>query len=126
MHRSQAKRSKDSSRSSDGGVVFGPHANRQPRDTSCLRLFVVRGRAVRYDLGFDIMRCLMRTRVWRLCAVVGGFLAMPTAALADFGVDQLPQFAQNHAPDWLFQILSSILLAFATLLASLLGLGTAG
>lgn len=94
--------------------------------TYCLRLLVVRGRAVRYDVEFNIMRCLMRTRILGLCAVVGGFLAMPAAALADFGVDQIPQFAQNNAPDWLFQILSSIFLAFAAVLASLLGLGTTG
>ncbi len=68
----------------------------------------------------------MRTGIRRFWVVVASILAMPAAALADFGVDQLPQFAQNHAPDWLFQILSSILLAFVGLLAGLLGLGTAG
>ena len=91
--------------------------------TYCLRLFLVRGRAVRYDPQFDIMRCMMRHRIWRLCAVIGGVLAAPSVARADFSVIEFPQFAVDNALNWLFQILSTILLALSQIFGASLGLG---
>ncbi len=68
----------------------------------------------------------MRHRVLSLCGVVGGLLLAPSVVVADFAFTEIPQFAADQAPNWLFQILSSILLAFAQVLGALLGLGTTG
>ncbi len=68
----------------------------------------------------------MRHQISSLCAVIGGLLVAPGVAVADFAFTEIPQFAADQAPNWLFQILSSILLAFAQLLGVLLGLGTTG
>ena len=68
----------------------------------------------------------MRYRIGRLCGVVGGFLVAPSVAVADFAFTEIPQYAADQAPNWLFQILASILLAFAQVLGGLLGLGTTG
>jgi hypothetical protein len=62
--------------------------------------------------------------MWHWFVAVAGVLAAPAAARADFSVLSFPQFAEDHALDWLFQILSGILLAFSQLLGGMLGLGT--
>ena len=66
----------------------------------------------------------MKYRIWHGFVAAAGMLAVPAAARADFTVLAFPQFAQDHALDWLFQILSTILLAFSQLLGGMLGLGT--
>ena len=68
----------------------------------------------------------MRHRIGRLFAVIGGLLVAPSVVVSDFAFTEIPQFAADQAPNWLFQILSSILLAFAQVLGALLGLGTTG
>ena len=68
----------------------------------------------------------MRHRIGRLFAFIGGLLVAPSVVVADFAFTEIPQFAADQAPNWLFQILSSILLAFAQVLGALLGLGTTG
>ncbi len=66
----------------------------------------------------------MKYRIWRVGLVVGSLLAAPAVVLGDFSIGEFPQFALDHAPDWLFQILSTILLAFVQVLTTLFGLGT--
>lgn len=67
----------------------------------------------------------MRHRIWHLSAVIGGLLAMPSVARADFSVFEFPQFAVDNALNWLFQILSTILLALSQIFGASLGLGGA-
>ena len=66
----------------------------------------------------------MKYRMWHGFITAAGMLAVPAAARADFTVLAFPQFAQDNALNWLFQILSTILLVFSQLLGGLLGLGT--
>ena len=66
----------------------------------------------------------MKYRVWRWFVAVASIMAAPAVARADFSVAGFPQFAQDNALNWLFQILSTILLVFSQLLGGLLGLGT--
>ena len=54
----------------------------------------------------------------------GLLLAWPVIAWADFSFGEVPQYFQDQAPNWLFQILSAILLGFVELLSSML-FGTA-
>ena len=65
----------------------------------------------------------MRHRIWRLSAVVGGLLAVPSVARADFTVIEFPQFAVDNVLNWLFQFLSTILLALSQVFGASLGLG---
>ena len=66
----------------------------------------------------------MKYRMWHGFVAAAGMLAVPAAVRADFTVLAFPQFAQDNALNWLFQILSTILLVFSQLLGGLLGLGT--
>lgn len=66
----------------------------------------------------------MKYRMWRWFVAAAGIMAAPAVARADFSVLALPQFAEDNALNWLFQILSTILLAFSQILGGLLGLGT--
>ncbi len=66
----------------------------------------------------------MKYRMWRRFVAAAGIMAAPAVARADFSVLKFPQFAEDNALNWLFQILSTILLAFSQLLGGLLGLGT--
>ena len=66
----------------------------------------------------------MKYRMWRWFVVVAAMMAAPAVARADFSVLTFPQFAEDNALNWLFQILSTILLAFSQLLGGFLGLGT--
>ncbi len=66
----------------------------------------------------------MKYRMWLWFVAVASIMAAPAVARANFSVLEFPVFAQDHALDWVFQILSTILLAFSQLLGGLLGLGT--
>ena len=66
----------------------------------------------------------MKYRMWRGFVAAASIMAAPAVARADFSVLEFPQFAEDNALNWLFQILSTILLAFSQLLGGLLGLGT--
>ncbi len=66
----------------------------------------------------------MKYRMWHWFVAAAGIMAAPAVARADFSVAGFPQFAEDNALNWLFQILSTILLAFSQLLSGLLGLGT--
>ncbi len=66
----------------------------------------------------------MKYRMCRWFVAAASIMAAPAVARADFTVLAFPQFAEDNALNWLFQILSTILLAFSQLLGGLLGLGT--
>ena len=66
----------------------------------------------------------MKYRMWHWFAVAAGVMVAPAVARADFSVLEFPQFAEDNALNWLFQILSTILLVFSQLLGDILGLGT--
>ncbi len=66
----------------------------------------------------------MKYRMWRWLVAAASIMAAPAVARADFSVLEFPKFAQDNALNWLFQILSTILLAFSQLLGGMLGLGT--
>ncbi len=66
----------------------------------------------------------MKYRMWHCFVAAAGILAVPAAARADFTVLAFPQFAQDNALNWVFQILATLLLAFSQLLGGVLGLGT--
>ncbi len=66
----------------------------------------------------------MKYRMWHGFVAAAGMLAAPAAARADFSVLAFPQFAQDNALNWVFQILATLLLAFSQLLGGVLGLGT--
>ncbi len=66
----------------------------------------------------------MKYRMWRWFAAAAGIMTTPAVARADFSVVAFPQFAEDNALNWLFQILSTILLVFSQLLGGLWGLGT--
>lgn len=61
-------------------------------------------------------------RVWMIAVVA---LATPAAALADFSFGEFPRYVEDQAPDWIFQILSAILIAFSQLLFGMFTGGTA-
>ncbi len=65
----------------------------------------------------------MRHRIWHLSAVMGGLLAVPSVARADFSIIEFPQFAADNTLNWLFQFLSTILLALSQIFGAALGLG---
>ena len=67
----------------------------------------------------------MKYRMWRWFVAAAGIMVAPAVARADFSVAGFPQFAEDNALNWLFQILSTILLAFSQVLGGMLGLGTA-
>ncbi len=66
----------------------------------------------------------MKYRMWHWFVAAAGVMAAPAVARADFTVLAFPQFAEDNALNWLFQILSFILLGFSQLLGGMLGLGT--
>jgi hypothetical protein len=66
----------------------------------------------------------MKYRMWHGFVAAAGMLAAPAVARADFSVLAFPQFAQDNALNWVFQILATLLLAFSQLLGGMLGLGT--
>ncbi len=65
----------------------------------------------------------MKYRMWRWFVVAASIMTIPAVARADFSILEFPQFAEDNALNWLFQILSTILLAFSQLLGGMLGLG---
>ena len=62
----------------------------------------------------------MKKRLWMCSATIGTLLASPPAAWADFTFNDVGQFVQDQTPNWLFQILSTILLAVAELFIAML------
>ncbi len=66
----------------------------------------------------------MKYRMWHGFVAAAGIMAAPAMARADFTLQAFPRFAEDNALNWLFQILSTILLAFSQLLGGMLGLGT--
>lgn len=67
----------------------------------------------------------MSTRRLHMAVVQATLLAMPCTLLADFTLGAFPQFVQDQAPSWLFQILSAIFIGlFQSLTFGLFGLTT--
>ncbi len=85
---------------------------------------LVKSRTALYYLESLFVRCNMKYRMWHWFAVAASIVVAPAAARADFSILEFPQFAEDNALNWLFQILSTILLAFSQLLGGMLGLGT--
>ncbi len=85
---------------------------------------LVKNRTVLYHLESVFVRCNMRYRMWRGLVATASIMVAPAVARADFSILEFPQFVSDAAPNWLFQILSTILLVFSQLLGGLLGLGT--
>ena len=77
-----------------------------------------------YHLESVFVRCNMKYRMWRGFVAAASIMAVPAVARADFSVLEFPRFAEDNALNWLFQILSTILLVFSQLLGDILGLGT--
>ena len=71
-------------------------------------------------------RYIMKRSFRYLYLALGTLLATPLSASADFTFSEFPQFVEDQAPNWLFEILFTILATLAEALFTLLSEGTAG